>query len=96
MKKMDVVKITLTSEKQARAFVAEGTQVGERLALDLEDAEVIGWFDDPGYCSCEVGFPVALQAPIYQDEAPTYQDEKDAAEKVGATISVARIDMVAS
>ncbi len=76
------VKLSLTfyTQAQAEAFVAEGTHAGERVALDLEDSEVLGWFDDPGKCTCELTFPRCTLSDM--------NAEMQAARKVGAKVSV--------
>lgn len=73
--------ITLYSLKQAEAFIAKGSHAAERIALDLEEAEVRAWFDDPGYCSCEMTFP--------GDTLEDLSKEVGAARSVGAEVKVA-------
>ncbi len=51
------LELRFSSQVQAEEFVALGTPAGERIALDLEDAEVRAWFDDPGHCTSEITFP---------------------------------------
>ncbi len=74
------LELTFYTQAQAEAFVAECTQAGERVALDLEDAEVRAWFDDPGKCVCELTFP--------GDTLEDLNAEVNAARKVGAGVKM--------
>ncbi len=80
----DVLMIKFTSEQQARKFIAEGTDCGERVELDLEEEEVLGWFNDPGVAIFEVIFPVGASSNLRLVE------ERRAAMKVGAEFTVTR------
>lgn len=80
IKKPVKVNLTLYSLPQAVEFVSHRTQIGERLALDLEDREVRDFFDDPGYCSCELTFP--------NETLENVNAELAAAREVGAEITL--------
>ncbi len=85
MAKIDLVELKFTTEAQARAFCEEGTHASARILIDLEEDEILGWFDDPGAVVCEIAFPVGLSV--------TADAEKAAAEKVGAEFKVRRTEL---
>lgn len=74
------IQIAFTDVLQAESFCLKGTLIGERVALDLEDEEVLELFEKEDALICEISYPDGLD--------PQVQEEVVAAGEVGAEIDI--------
>ena len=77
------VEIMFSDIAQAEEFIACKTPAGERIALDLEDEEVIALFDTSDGMVSEIDYPGGLD-----DVGGIIQEELLAAVKCGAEFSL--------
>ncbi len=75
------VAVAFETETQARSFCMKNTLIGERVALDLEDQEVLDLFVLEDRLIVEITFPEGVDVGV--------QEELDAARHVGAEITIA-------
>lgn len=74
------IQIAFTDVQQAENFCSKNTLVGERVALDIEDEEVLELFEKEESLFCDITYPDGLD--------PQVQAEIDAAGAVGAEIEI--------
>ncbi|KKL83569.1 hypothetical protein LCGC14_1973370 [marine sediment metagenome] len=79
--------VTFDTQEQAEEFIAQGTSIGKRCEIDLEDPELVAMFDESGV-SAEVDFV----GGIFVDSVGTIDEELkkeiDAAAACGAEFTL--------